>query len=175
MTRGVRKLPIFLDDGDRLRFLSLVAVVVPLHEWICSAYCLMTSHYHLLVTTPEANLGRGMQLLNGVYAQTFNRRHGEVGHVFESRYQSPRVENEQHLLEVTRYIVLNPVRAGTCDDPAEWKWSSYRATLGLATAPRFLALDSVLDLFSSSDLEVARQTFRAFVEDDLDEARHLAA
>ncbi|MDQ3895486.1 MAG: transposase, partial [Actinomycetota bacterium] len=146
MTRGVRKLPIFLDDGDRLRFLSLVAVVVPLHEWICSAYCLMTSHYHLLVTTPEANLGRGMQLLNGVYAQTFNRRHGEVGHVFESRYQSPRVENEQHLLEVTRYIVLNPVRAGTCDDPAEWKWSSYRATLGLATAPRFLALDSVLDL-----------------------------
>ena len=163
-TRGVRRLPIFLDRKDRRRFLRIIAAVVEEFRWICHAYCLMTNHYHLLVTTPKPNIARGMERLNGLYAQGYNHKHEEVGHVFHRRYHSPLVESEAHLLETVRYIVRNPVRAGICPHPGDWEWSSYRATLGLAPAPRFLAVETVLDFFSARDLEVARARFRRFID-----------
>jgi putative transposase len=161
----VRRLPIFRDDEDRCHFLRLITGVVERCGWICHAYCLMTNHYHFLVTTPAPNIGRGMQRLNGIYAQGYNRRHNEVGHVFHSRYCSPLVEDEAHLLRSVQYILWNPVRAGICRHPREWEWSSYRATLGLAPAPAFLAAETVLDLFSPTDLEVARARFRRFIDE----------
>jgi putative transposase len=166
-TRGVRRLPIFLDDRDRRRFLSIVAAVVKRYDWICHAYCLMTTHYHLLVTTPKPNIACGMQRMNGLYAQGFNRRHEEVGHVFERRYHARLVEDDGGLLGVARYIVWNPVHAGLCRHPREWEWSSYRATVGLAPAPDLLAVETVLDLFSPTDLEVARARFRRFIDGPL--------
>ena len=122
----------------------------------------MANHYHLLVETPRGGLARAMHHLNGVYAQAFNRRHRTVGHLFQGRYKAILVEREAHLLELARYIVLNPVRAGICKDPAEFAWTSYRATAGLGTAPDFLEVNALLSLFGP-DPKRARERYRRFV------------
>jgi REP element-mobilizing transposase RayT len=163
-TRGAVRQAIFRDEADRRSFLTILAEVVARLGWSCHAYCLMTTHYHVLVRTPEPDLARGMERLNGHYAKAFNRRHGGFGHVFASRYKSILVEREAHLLELCRYLALNPVEAGICAAPAEWPWSSYRAFLGLAPAPSFLASEWLLAHFGL-DRPRARERFRAFVED----------
>ena len=140
----------------------MIADVVARYDWTCHAFCLMTSHYHLVVRTPNPDLARGMQRLNGSYAASFNRRHGEEGHVFFRRYASRLVQTEAHLLEVFRYVALNPVRAGICRDPADWPWSFYRSVVGRAPRPDFLAADWLLMLFGN-DAERARDRFRDFV------------
>ena len=124
-SRGNARQAIFLDDEDRERFLERLGKVVDRFGWLCHAYCLMTNHYHLLLETPAANLSRGMQLLNGTFTQAFNRRHGRVGHVLQGRFKGILVEKESHLLELARYVVLNPVRAGVVRHPREYGWSSY--------------------------------------------------
>jgi len=110
--RGNAGADIYLEDSDRERFLEILGNSVERFRWICHAYCLMDSHYHLLVETPEPNLSRGMQYLNGVYTQWFNRQRRRYGHLFQGRFKSVVVEKESYLLELARYIVLNPVRAG---------------------------------------------------------------
>ena len=165
-THGIRNVPIFVDDLDRRAFLQRVGDVVGAFRWSCGAFCLITTHYPLPVRTRRANLAAGMQWLNGRYAQSFNRRHGHKGHLFRARYQSVLVVDEPHGLEVSRYIALNPVRAGLCSDPATWPWSSYAATVGLAPTPRFLTPHDVLAPFGEG-VERARHRFRAFVEDAL--------
>jgi REP element-mobilizing transposase RayT len=164
MSRGVRRQAIFRDDDDRASFLSVLWAVVRRHDWSCLAFCLMTTHYHLVIRTPDANLAAGMQRLNGNFAQGFNRKHGEAGHLFERRYHSVPIERDAHLLELYRYIALNPVRAGVCSRPEGWRWSSYRAVVGLASPPDFLATDWAL-LYFGSNRKRARERFRAFVED----------
>jgi putative transposase len=139
-SRGNGKQPIFLDESDRERFLGLLARTCERFAWRCHAYCLMGNHYHLVLETPRPNLSRGMQQLGSGYAQSFNRRHERTGHVLQGRYKAFLVEKEAHLLELTRYVVLNPVRAGLCRSAGEWRWSSYRATCGDAPTPRFLTL-----------------------------------
>lgn len=104
-----------------------------------------------------------MQRLNGRYAQGFNDRYLDFGHVFSGRYYSVLVESEGHLLELVRYLALNPVRAAICRTPHSWRWSSYPAALGLRPAPGFLTVDWVLGLFGQ-DLERARKRLREFVE-----------
>jgi putative transposase len=160
----VRKQAIFRDDDDRASFLSLLETVVRRHDWSCLAFCLMTTHYHLVVRTPETNLAVGMQRLNSNFAQGFNRKHGETGHLFERRYHAVHIERDSHLLELYRYIALNPVRAGLCSRPEAWSWASYPALVGLAPLPTFIATDWVLVYFGS-DPERARERLRAFVED----------
>lgn len=160
-TRGNRRQPIVLEDRDCELFLFLLGNVVEQLGWKVHAYCLMTNHYHLLVETPNADLSVGMQLLNGQYAQAFNRRHGYEGHLFERRFFSEVVESDWHLLEVVRYIVLNPVRAGLCRHPAEWRWSSYRATVNRARRPKFLSVE-LLGMFGSIR-EQAIPAFEQFV------------
>jgi putative transposase len=123
----------------------------------------MSNHFHLLVETPVPNLARGMRELNGVYAQRFNRRHRRSGHLFGGRYSAVIVKRESHLLELSRYVVLNPERVAVPSDRYDrYRWSSYRATAGLAPAPAFLACGRVLELFSDDRVEAIRG-YRAFV------------
>jgi putative transposase len=162
-TRGNRKQAIFVDTRDRLRFLQLLGQVVELLEWRSHSYCLMTNHYHLLIQTPGADISRGMQRLNGIYAKWFNWRHDFSGHVFERRFHDELVEGHAHLLELTRYIVLNPVRAGLEQTAGEWHWSSYNATIGRRPRPTFLTTNWVLSLFSE-DPTRARELYAEFVQ-----------
>lgn len=148
-SRGNARADIFLDDLDRKGFLATFGETVSRYSWICHAYCQMSNHYHLLVETPEPNLSRGMQLLNGVYTQRFNHRHKRVGHVLQGRYRAILVERESHLLELARYVVLNPVRAKMVLSARDWPWSSYRATAGQADVPGFLQVDWILAQFDT--------------------------
>jgi putative transposase len=129
-SRGNARKKIFLNDIDRVSFIETLAWVVERFGWICHAYCLMDNHFHLLIETPMPNLSLGMRQLNGVYTQRFNRRHKRVGHLFQGRFKSILVEQDRYLLELCRYIVLNPVRAKMVAASEEYPWSSYRATVG---------------------------------------------
>ena len=161
--RGDRRDWIVLDDGDRRAFVERLGRAVERYNWTLYAYCLMGNHYHLLVGTPDANLSRGMQWLNGVYTQSFNRRHGRVGHVFQGRYKAILVEREAYLLELCRYIDLNPVRAGLVANAEEWPWGSHRATRCLETAPSWLAIKEVLALFGTGDTLSRASAYAEFV------------
>jgi putative transposase len=172
MSRGVRKLPIFTGDEDRLMFLRILAETVRVLGWRCPAYCLMTNHYHAVVVTPEANIGLGMKRLNGVYAQNFNHRHGFRGHLFEDRYRSIDVVSEEQFVALLQYVVLNPV-PGMCAGPDQWPWSSYRATVGAVPAPRFLDVRAVLRRFDLDDSR-ARQLYRSSVYSRLEQRRSVA-
>jgi REP element-mobilizing transposase RayT len=154
---------LFLGNDDRRYFVNRLDDVVRRFEWSCLAYCLMGTHYHLLVTTPHPNIGAGMHRLNFMYAQAFNQRHEQFGHLFDERYHTAMVEADGHFLQLFRYLALNPVRAGLCHEPAAWRWSSYAAALGWAPAPSFLDLPQVLRLFGL-DPAVARDRLREFVE-----------
>jgi putative transposase len=124
----------------------------------------MTTHYHLLVRTPLPNLAAGMQRLNSCYVQEFNRRHGDEGTRLARRYHDVMVESESHALELFRYISMNPVRAGLCRSPQDWRWSSYPALVGAARRPSFLSIEWVLAYFGSDRARAARR-LAMFVED----------
>jgi REP element-mobilizing transposase RayT len=162
--RGNDRGDIFLGDidGDRLMFLEILRRTCERFNWICHAYCLMTNHYHLLVETPDANLSKGMRQLNGVYTQRVNRAHRRVGHLFQGRFKGILVEKESHLLEVARYLVLNPVRAKLVRNPGDWSWSSYRATAGEEAAPSFLETGTLLRAFADTRLK-AQEAYGRFV------------
>ncbi len=123
----------------------------------------MGNHYHLLVATPDGNLAAGMRHLNGVYTQRFNARHGRTGHLFQGRYGAVLVEREAYLLEVARYVVLNPVRARMVRRAEDWPWSSYRASVGLVETPAWLDADWILSQFGRRRA-AATERFRRFVE-----------
>jgi REP element-mobilizing transposase RayT len=126
--RGNADQLIFRDDTDRRIFVRELGAVVRDFGWSCWAYCLMGTHYHLLVETARPNLSHGMKQLNGQFARDWHQRHGTSGHVFQGRYFSVLVQRDEHLLHVARYIVLNPVKAGMCARPEDWRWSSHVAT-----------------------------------------------
>lgn len=165
-SRGNARNKIFLGDQDRENFLFVLDAVVKRYNWLCHAYCLMDNHYHLMIETPDANLSRGMRQLNGVYTQKYNWWHSKTGHIFQGRYKSILVDKENYLLELCRYVVLNPVRANMVEKPEEWKWSSYGATAGLKTVPNYLAGDWILGLFSNNKAE-AQKRYRKFVREGI--------
>jgi putative transposase len=169
-TRGVRRETIYPQSADYELFGSIFGRVVERFEWRCHAYCLMPNHYHLLVETPVPNLSAGMQRLNSLYAQWFHELQGFTGHAFERRFFSRLVESTFDLLEVVRYVVLNPVRARLCDDPAEWRWSSYRALVGEARPAPFLTCDWILAQFARDPVR-AQESFRDFIHDAPPRAR----
>jgi REP-associated tyrosine transposase len=162
--RGNRRQAIFFDDDDRRWFLRLFECAVTRFRWTCHAYCLMGNHVHLLIEIRDENLSEGMQWLLGRYAQDFNWRHGFDGHLFQRRFKSETVTSDRHLLELSRYIVLNPIRAGICTSAADWPWSSYRAAVGAVSAPPFLTVDWLLEQFGRT-MEAARLTYELFVAD----------
>jgi REP element-mobilizing transposase RayT len=164
--RGNARQKVFFTDADRELFLNTLTGLVSRYHWICHAYCLMANHYHLLIETPKTNLSIGMRQLNGIYTQSFNRRHKRVGHLFQGRFKAILVERESHLLELCRYIVLNPARVKGSARASTWKWSSYRPTAGLASVPRFLSTDWILEQFGKSRSR-AQQQYREFVRDGM--------
>ena len=156
----------FRDATDRLRFLDELRVVLHRREWACLAWCLLGNHYHLLVRTPEADLGAGMQAVNGKYAQAFNARHGLTGHVFQARYASRLVVREAHLLSTIRYVVRNPLGAGLGRELDDWPWSSHHEMLGApGPADGLLAVDEVAGLFAAFGGD-GTSRYAAFVGDD---------
>jgi REP element-mobilizing transposase RayT len=167
-SRGDGREDIYRGDEDRRRFLEVVGEVCERFDWVVHAYCLMDNHYHLLVETPNANLSKGMRQLNGVYTQAFNRSHRRVGHVLQGRYKAILVQKETYLLELARYIVLNPVRARMVRAAKDWPWSSYRATAGLGAGPGWLQTDWILSAFARRKGR-AMQRYRAFVAEGKDQ------
>lgn len=172
--RGNARAAIFLDDEDRQLFLDVWAECVKRFGWLCHAYCLMDNHYHFLIETPHGNLSAGMRQLNGIYTQRFNRRHGRVGHVFQGRFKAILVEKESYLLELCRYVVLNPVRAGMVPDIAQYAWSSYPAMIGASPAPPWLYTDWLLSQFGN-DRASARRRYAQFVSEGVGVASPWAA
>jgi REP element-mobilizing transposase RayT len=166
--RGNEQKLIFADDVDCVSFLRVLASAVERYHVLCHAYCLMNNHYHLLLETPDS-LSHAMRQLNGVYSQRFNRRHGRTGHLFGGRFHAVVVHRDAHLREVSRYIVLNPVRAGLVDDPAAWRWSSYLATVGEALVPSFLTTEWLLGLSGMTERAGAQHAYGKFVRRGLDE------
>jgi REP element-mobilizing transposase RayT len=164
--RGNARAPIFLCEEDRHQFLSLLSETLGRFGWLCHAYCLMDNHYHLMVETPNPNLSLGMQHLNGVYTQRFNRQHNRTGHLLQGRFKAIVVEKEAHLLELARYIVLNPVRAAMVETASSYPWSSYRATAGDERAAPWLTTDWLLSQFARTTA-VAQRRYREFVDQGL--------
>lgn len=160
--RGNRRAHIFRCEQDLMLFLRFLSLAADRHGWRCWAYCLLPNHFHLVLETPLPNLSLGMQWLNGTYASWFNDRHGLTGHVFQGRFHAVLVETDSHALELARYVVLNPVRAGLCEYPGEWRWSSYAGTVGTGPSGAFVAVERLLEYFGS-DQSQARRTYRAFV------------
>ena len=156
--RGNERRTIFTDDRDYGWFVDRLGETVAKNRWRCLAYCLMPNHYHLVVELAECNLAPGMHVLNLGYVRRFNWRHQRVGRLLQGPYHAELIVRDEHYLESLRYVVLNPVRAALVAHPAEWRWSSYRASVGLTPAPDWLDVDGLRDLFDGAE------GFRQFVE-----------
>jgi putative transposase len=153
---------IFIDDADRKKWLSIMGLVSSRFNFHVHAYCQMGNHYHVVIETIEGNLSHGMRQLNSLYSQHFNRRYERVGHVFQGRYKGILVHKDSHLLELGRYIALNPVRAGLVSQAGEWQWSHYNAAIGVSAAPEWLVIDWLLSQFSPYR-DRAVDAYRTFV------------
>jgi putative transposase len=166
-SRGNERRAIFRNDRDRTTFLRLLGEATTRFGWSVTAYVLMTNHFHLVIQTPQPNLSRGMQWLNGKYAGGFNRVHKRSGHLFQGRFHAFLVEKEAYLAEVMRYVVLNPVRAKMVERPEDYRWSSYRATAGLEAAADWFDLSAALQMFGT-DTAAGQAEYRSFVTAKLD-------
>ncbi len=153
-SRGDRREEIYDDEKDREKWLEILGHTCKRFNWRCYAYCLMDNHYHIIIETAEANLSKGMRQLNGVYTQYYNIRHKHAGHVFQGRYKGILVEQDAYLLELVRYVVLNPVRAGMTKSIGKWKWSSYKSMIGKVSAPLWFERDWILGQFSKQQKRV---------------------
>ena len=156
-SRGDRREPICENNDDRKSWLETLASVCERFNWRVHAYCLMDNHYHLVVETIDGNLSKGMRQLNGVYTQHYNRSHNRAGHVFQGRYKAVHVDKEAYLLELSRYVVLNPVRAGMVDQVADWAWSSYLGMIGRHPCPEWFETDWLLSHFGQQRRRATRR------------------
>ena len=163
-SRGDRREDIYLNDADRTDWLEVLGQTCKRFNWVVHAYCQMSNHYHLLVETVDGNLSKGMRQLNGVYTQHFNQRHGQVGHLFQGRYKAILVQQDNYLLELSRYIVLNPLRIKTkiVECIGQWTWSSYPAVMRLATAAEWLDTNWLLNQFGKQR-KPARRKYHEFI------------
>jgi putative transposase len=164
IARGNAGMRIVLDDDDRRTFLSGLARAAERHGWLIHAYCLMDTHIHVVVETPDATLSAGMRRWIGGYAYEFNRRHGLYGHVFAGPFSAKLIETEAYAIEACAYVVANPVSAGLVREPADWPWSSYRATAGLVRLPSSLSTRLVPDMLHS-ERSRAQELYRQLVDE----------
>lgn len=161
-SRGNERKAIYFDDADFEKFLSILGKVCERYNWMVYAYCLMGNHYHLLLETPEANLSMGMRQLNGTFTQAINRKYQRVGHLFQGRFKAILVDKDAYLLELSRYVVLNPVRANMVQSLDDWPWSSWHVMTGKAAPPNWLYTDALLAMFAKQ-ATVAREKYVKFV------------
>jgi putative transposase len=148
--RGNEKRDIFRSGKDWAIYVRRLAHVVERQRWNCLGYCLMPNHVHLLVETQTPNLGAGMGLLHGPYAQGFNRRHERVGHLFQGRYGAVSVTDDRQLATTVGYIAVNPAAAGLVDRPEAWRWGSHRALGGIERPPAWLAARRLEELLAGA-------------------------
>jgi REP-associated tyrosine transposase len=175
--RGNNKQPLYLDALDRHVFLQLTGRSKEKYEWVIVEWCLMTNHFHLVLRVPKNGLAQGMSELIGSFARWSNGRYGRSDHLFGRRYTSNEITTDAYLLEACRYVVLNPIRAGLCTHPADWAWSSYRATARLTRPRPFHARDELLALFADMfgrAPEHAHLVYQRFVEARLEIERQWA-
>jgi len=165
--RGIEQRTILETDADRKRFLSYLESAHERYGAIIHVYCLMANHYHLLIETPRANLSRVLHHINGAYTMYFNIRRRRTGHLFEGRYRALLVEKDAYGQALSRYIHLNPVRAGLVRQPSEYPWSSYRCYVGLQQVHAWMTTRFILGYFGN-DGPSARRRYREFVEDSSD-------
>jgi len=170
--RGNAQEAIYQTDADRYRFLELLEEACKRYQWSVYAYCLMDNHYHLLVETRESTLSKGMRHINGVYTQWFNytRKQRRYGHVFQGRFKAILVDKESYLLELCRYVVLNPLRAKMVKQSIDYPWSSYRATIGYYETDEWLDKDWVLSQFGKQKKR-AIEKYQSFIEDGIGEEK----
>ena len=166
-SRGDRREDIYHDDVDRALWLDTLAQCCERFNWAIHAWCQMSNHYHLVIETAEGNLSAGMRQLNGVYTQAHNRRHQRVGHVFQGRYKAILVDRDSYLLELLRYVVLNPVRARMVARAQDWAWSSYPAMIGAKPVPAWLNSDWGLSQFGTQRSR-QRARYEEFVQQGID-------
>jgi REP-associated tyrosine transposase len=161
--RGVNRADIVFDDRDREIFVALLQEVVRRFGWIVHQFVLMTNHFHLVLSTPDPTLSRGMKWFQQKFAQHINRRYDRCGPLFQGRFKAQLVEKGPYLLELLRYVALNPVRAGMVQRPEEYRWSSYRWLAGFEQAPKWFKPGPMLDTFGTDRPSQLRE-FRKFVE-----------
>lgn len=162
MARGNRKQRIFEDDVDRKRFLKITEAGLRKYGARCYALSLMDNHFHKVICTPRANIHRLMQHIDGLYTQYENWRHKTTGHVLEGRYTAIVIDDTEYLRNAIAYVLRNPLEAGMVDDPADWRWSSYAAVMGLA--PRqFEDFDWLPSLFPAETLDDSRRLLEEHV------------
>lgn len=164
MTRGNRKGVIFEDDHDRTRFVEIVAEAAERFGVRVFIESRLGNHYHKVVQTPRANLPEYMGFVNGGFTQYSNHRHQRIGHLFNERYKPVLIDNAFHLRIATGYVAMNAVNHGFVDQPGDWKWSSYRATVGLETTPGYICLDWLTSAFPSGSLEDSQACFSHYLE-----------
>lgn len=168
--RGARRSAIFQDDDDRASLLAILGAALRECDAQAFAYCLMGNHYHFVLQTRRANLSALMHRVNSAYSLKHNRRHRLPGPLFEGRFKALHVDRDAYLLEVCRYVDLNPVRAGLVDSPGQWAWSSYRAHVGSTQSPSWLASQELLGVLTGRAAEdtaqtaVSRQLYAEWVE-----------
>jgi REP element-mobilizing transposase RayT len=168
-SRGIAQQDIFADERDRGLFLHAIGTAVERHHLLLHAYCMMSNHYHFLLETPEGNLSRAMRHINGIYTQAYNRIHQRAGPLMQGRFKASLVEKDAYLLELSRYIVLNPVRAHLISEPEAWLWSSYRAMIGIVPQPKWLTTEWLLGVMGGRTKGEARKRYRAFVIEGMEE------
>jgi putative transposase len=165
--RGNERQNIFRSNRDRERFLGYFDSATERYKAIIHAYCLMDNHYHLLLQTPGGNLSQIMHHINGAYTNYFNKKRERSGHLFQGRYKALLVDIDEYAQELSRYIHLNPVRAGMIENPEQFKWTSYRYYIGLKESPKWLFTDFILNLFNRN-ASTAKNQYRMFVESIVD-------
>ncbi len=165
-SRGNNKGDIFQSEIDFNIFLAVLGQTIDKYGWECLSYCLMNNHYHLYIKTPIDNISKGMKYLNGGFAKLINRNQNRSGHLFQGRFHSVLIKDDKQALAVVRYIILNPVRAGIVKNPSEWKWSSFRPTIGLDRSPRWLNHDEILSYFHTNKI-IAISQYSEYVSEGI--------
>jgi hypothetical protein len=153
----------FRDDADRAEFVGELGRVIAMFRWRVLSYALLDDRYELILETPEPNLSRGMRQLNGTYTQYFNARYRRSGSLIQGRFRGVLVQRGPHLMEMLRLLAWRPVPAGAARTPADFRWGSYRATIGAAEAPAWLDTVAVLGLFGKGSR--AKESYRTFIAD----------
>jgi REP element-mobilizing transposase RayT len=166
-SRGNERKDVFKSQRDREKFLSYVESAGVRYRAVVHSWCLMSNHYHLLLETPSGNLSQIMRHINGAYTTYFNVKRQRAGHLFQGRYKAILVEADAYALELSRYMHLNPVRAGMVAKPEHYQWSSYRSYVGHSTTPAWLKTDVILGSFGKNAADVNKE-YQRFVEERLD-------